>query len=81
MLNSRLNRRPATRRGRIAILVACSSVALPIAGFAQRTFATPSGSIVDSMNGILRRDAPELRPGRDANGRVGQFQTATVTGT
>ena len=53
MLNSRLNRRPTTRRARIAILVACLSVTLPVAGFTQRTFATLSGSIVDSLNGIL----------------------------
>ena len=53
MLNSGLNRRPTTRRARIAILMACSSVTLPVAGFTQRTFATLSGSTVDSMNGIL----------------------------
>jgi beta-lactamase regulating signal transducer with metallopeptidase domain len=53
MLNARLNRRPvslATRLSTLAILVA---VALPVALFAQNTFATLSGSISDQSGGLL----------------------------
>jgi TonB family protein len=53
MLKSDLNRRPVTPRARALIVIALVAVTLPIAGFAQNTFATLSGSIVDQLDGVL----------------------------
>ena len=53
MLNTRLSRGPVSGRARLATLAALVAVALPIALFAQNTFATLSGSISDPSGGIL----------------------------
>jgi beta-lactamase regulating signal transducer with metallopeptidase domain len=53
MLNAGLSRGPITRAVRLLTLAALFAVALPIALFAQNTFATISGTIVDPSNGVL----------------------------
>lgn len=53
MLNPDLNRRPLSALGRLGILGFLLVVALPIALFAQNTFATLSGSITDESGGLL----------------------------
>ena len=55
MLDIRLNRRPLSRSTRARSMFALVLITVSIAGFAaaQATFATLSGSIVDSMNGVL----------------------------
>ena len=53
MLNARLNRHPVSRASRLATLAALLAVAIPIALFAQNTFATLSGRIVDQSGAIL----------------------------
>ncbi len=55
MLNERLNRRPITRIARVAITIAVVGITLPIAALAQASFSTFSGSVIDSMNGLLPR--------------------------
>jgi TonB family protein len=53
MLNARLNRHPVSRASRLATLAALLGVAIPIALFAQNTFATLSGRIVDQSGAVL----------------------------
>lgn len=53
MLNARLSRHPLSRGARLATLVALLAVAIPIALFAQNTFATISGTIVDQSGAVL----------------------------
>jgi TonB family protein len=53
MLNVRLNRRPITRSGRWASVLALLVITLPIATFAQDTFATFSGVVVDPQDRLL----------------------------
>jgi beta-lactamase regulating signal transducer with metallopeptidase domain len=53
MLNVHLNRRPVSRIMRLATLALLLAVALPIALFAQNTFAAISGAIVDSSGAVL----------------------------
>ncbi len=53
MLNDRLNRRPITNLARLATVGALLCITLPIASFAQNTFATFSGSVVDSTDSVL----------------------------
>jgi beta-lactamase regulating signal transducer with metallopeptidase domain len=55
MLNTRLNRRPITPLGRMAITMAVVGVTIPIAAMAQASFSTFSGSVLDPMNGLLPR--------------------------
>lgn len=54
MLNTRLNRTPATRRGRSLATAGLLVLTLAVAGFgAAQTFATFSGAVVDPMNGAI----------------------------
>jgi TonB family protein len=57
MLNTQLSRRPITAVARLTTLAALLLVALPIALFAQNTFATMSGSVGDpsgaAMPGVI----------------------------
>jgi TonB family protein len=53
MLNARLSRHPLSRRGRLVTLAALLAVAIPIALFAQNTFVTISGTIVDESGAVL----------------------------
>ena len=53
MLNAHLSRHPVTRAARLATLAALLAIALPIALFAQNTFATLSGVIVDQSGAVL----------------------------
>lgn len=53
MLNTHLNHRPMTRLARVATVLAVLGLTLPIAGFAQDTFATFSGTIVDQLDAAL----------------------------
>jgi TonB family protein len=53
MLNARLSRHPVSRRARLATFAALLAVAIPIALFAQNTFATLSGRIVDQSGAVL----------------------------
>jgi TonB family protein len=53
MLNARISREPAHRKARLATVVALALVALPLAGLAQETFATFSGSVFDPGEGRL----------------------------
>jgi TonB family protein len=55
MLDTRLNRRPVSRRARTATLVALLAIAIPIGAVAARqtSFTTLSGSVVDPMNAAL----------------------------
>jgi TonB family protein len=53
MLNNRLNRRPLSVATRLATLAALVVIALPIALFAQNTFSTLTGSIVDQSGAVL----------------------------
>jgi beta-lactamase regulating signal transducer with metallopeptidase domain len=53
MLNTRLSRRPVSRAMRLVTLAALLAAAIPIALFAQNTFATLSGSITDPSGGFL----------------------------
>ena len=53
MLNTRLNRGPVSRATRLATLAALLAVAIPIALFAQNTFVTISGTIVDESGAVL----------------------------
>jgi beta-lactamase regulating signal transducer with metallopeptidase domain len=53
MLNGRVSRHPISRTVRAATLVALLAVAIPIALFAQNTFATISGTIVDQSGAVL----------------------------
>jgi hypothetical protein len=53
MLNASLSRGPVSRAVRLVTLATLFAVALPIALFAQNTFATISGTIVDPSNGVL----------------------------
>jgi TonB family protein len=55
MLDTRLNRRPVSRRARTATLVALLAIALPIGAVAahQTSFTTLSGSVFDPMNAAL----------------------------
>jgi TonB family protein len=55
MLNTRLNRTPPTRTIRAILAAAVVALALPVAGLAQASFSTFSGSVVDPMNGLLPR--------------------------
>ena len=53
MLNAGLNRRPITRSGRWASVLALLVITLPIATFAQSGFATFSGVVVDPQERLL----------------------------
>jgi beta-lactamase regulating signal transducer with metallopeptidase domain len=53
MLNARLSRRPVTRLARLGTFAAMLVAAVPIALFAQNTFTTVSGSIVDESAAVL----------------------------
>jgi beta-lactamase regulating signal transducer with metallopeptidase domain len=53
MLNVAVRRHPISRTVRAATLVAILAVAIPIALFAQNTFVTISGTIVDQSGGVL----------------------------
>ena len=53
MLNSRLNRAPITRSSRWVWSVALLAVTLPIAAFAQASFGSVSGLVVDPMDRVL----------------------------
>jgi TonB family protein len=53
MLNARLSRHPVSRPARLATLAALLAVAIPIALFAQNTFVTISGTIVDESGAVL----------------------------
>jgi beta-lactamase regulating signal transducer with metallopeptidase domain len=53
MLNAHLSRRPVSRTVRLVTLMALLAVAVPIALFAQNTFATISGTIVDQSGAVL----------------------------
>ena len=53
MLNAHINRRPVTRLARTITTAVLLGIALPIALFAQNTFATVSGVIVDPSNALL----------------------------
>ena len=55
MLNTRLNRTPPTRSMRAILAAGVVAFALPVAGLAQASFSTFSGSVVDPMNGLLPR--------------------------
>ena len=60
MLNARLNRRPLTGFGRVAIVLALLAITLPIAALAQASFSTFSGSVLDPMNGLLPKTTLHL---------------------
>jgi TonB family protein len=53
MLNSRLNRAPLTRSSRWVWSVALLAITLPIAAFAQGSFGSVSGLVVDQMDRVL----------------------------
>lgn len=53
MLNSRLNRAPVTRSSRWVWSVALLAITLPIAAFAQSSFGSISGLVVDQMDRVL----------------------------
>jgi len=53
MLNSRLNRAPVTRSSRWMWSVALLAITLPIAAFAQTSFGSVSGLVVDQMDRVL----------------------------
>ena len=53
MLNARLSRHPLSRRARLTTFAALLAVAIPIALFAQNTFVTISGSVVDESGAVL----------------------------
>jgi beta-lactamase regulating signal transducer with metallopeptidase domain len=53
MLNSRLNRAPITRSSRWVWSVALLAITLPIAAFAQSSFGSVSGLVVDQMDRVL----------------------------
>lgn len=53
MLNAHLNRGPITRGGRWASAFALAAMTLPIATFAQGTYATFSGVIIDPQDRLL----------------------------
>ena len=55
MLNTRLNRRPAGRPARAAILSGLLTLTVLVAGFgaAAQSFVTLSGSVVDPMNSLI----------------------------
>jgi len=53
MLNPNLNRRPLSALARLGTVGALLAVVLPIALFAQNTFATLSGSITDESGALL----------------------------
>ena len=84
MLNARVRRHPISRTIRAATLVALLAVAIPIALFAQNTFATISGTIVDQSGGVLPgvevvaidRDRPAQR--RVVTDGAGRFEFVGV---
>jgi TonB family protein len=53
MLNSRLNRAPATRTSRAAIVVGLLALTLPVAGFGQGSLGTFTGTVTDQMGGVI----------------------------
>ncbi len=53
MLDARVHRQPVTRPMRAAIAIGVLGIALPVAGYAQATFASFSGSVLDPMHGVL----------------------------
>jgi len=53
MLSANLDRHPLTRFARIATAIVLLAVTIPIAGFAQSTFFTLSGSVTDQSNAFL----------------------------
>lgn len=53
MLNHRLNRHPLTRVGRWVPALALLAITLPIASFAQSSFGTVYGTVVDPMDRVL----------------------------
>ncbi len=53
MLNARLDRSPATRQARTFAVAALLALTLPLAGFAQATFYSLTGAVVDPTNRIL----------------------------
>jgi TonB family protein len=78
MLNAHLNRTPITRAARLWGLIGLLAVTIPIAGFAQTSFVTFSGTVVDPNGRIIpgvelmlsdtERDA-KRQVKTDANGR------------
>jgi beta-lactamase regulating signal transducer with metallopeptidase domain len=53
MLNRRLNRHPLTRAGRWCSALALLAITLPIAAFAQDSFGSVYGVVVDPMDRVL----------------------------
>ena len=53
MLNARLNRSPVSRPARTLTIAALLALTIPLAGFAQATFYTLSGSVLDPTNRFL----------------------------
>lgn len=54
MLDSRLNRNPITRSGRVATAIALAAITLSVAGFAaQPSFATLSGLVSDESGAMV----------------------------
>ncbi len=53
MLNARLDRTPASRRARALTVAILVSLTLPLAGLAQATYYSLSGSVVDPTNRLL----------------------------
>jgi TonB family protein len=53
MLNARLDRTPASRRARTLTVAVLLSLTLPLAGLAQATYYSLSGSVVDPTNRVL----------------------------
>jgi beta-lactamase regulating signal transducer with metallopeptidase domain len=80
MLNTHLSRRPLSTTARLGTIAALLAVALPVALFAQNTFATISGSIRDLSGAVLPGvQVSVVDTGRDARRLVhtdgaGRFQ-------
>jgi TonB family protein len=53
MLNNRLNRAPATRTSRAAIVIGLLALTLPVAGFGQGSLGTFTGTVTDQMGGVI----------------------------
>ena len=67
MLNARLNRHPVTRAARAVTCALVLGLTLAVAGFAQSTYYTFSGIVVDSTDRVVPgvdADAHEPEPRR-----------------
>jgi hypothetical protein len=53
MLNIRLDRTPASRQARTLVVAALLALTVPLAGFAQATYYSVSGSVLDPTNRVL----------------------------